>query len=106
MPKNNRKVPDSLLSRTTIYLILIAILLIIICIYEQRLIIPAIIAIIAGIGVISYNSFFATGEANYYKALESDVLLATNDYFLDNRDKLPVAEEYSEVEISDLINGK
>ena len=42
MPNNNRKVIDNLLSRTKIYLIIIAILLVIICIYEQKLIFPAI----------------------------------------------------------------
>lgn len=43
MPNKNRKVIDNLLSRTKIYLIIIAILLVVICVYEPNLIIPAIV---------------------------------------------------------------
>lgn len=43
MPSKNRKVIDNLMSRTKIYLIIIAVLLAIICFYDTRLIIPAII---------------------------------------------------------------
>ena len=43
MPNNNRKMIDGLFSRTKIYLIVIAILLVALCIYDQKLIIPAIV---------------------------------------------------------------
>ena len=43
MPNRNRKVIDNVLSRTKIYLLIIAILLVLLCVYDQRLIIPAII---------------------------------------------------------------
>ena len=52
MPNKNRKVIDNLLSRTKIYIVIIAILLIAICIYEPRFIIPAIIIFL---GVILYT---------------------------------------------------
>ena len=43
MPNKNRKAIDNFLSRTKIYLIIIAILLIVICAYAPNLIIPAIV---------------------------------------------------------------
>ncbi len=42
MPNKKTKVIDNLLSRTKIYLIIIAILLVVICIYDQKLILPGI----------------------------------------------------------------
>ena len=47
---NNKKVLDNLVSRTKIYLIIILILLIVICIYNQTFIIPSIILYIAIVG--------------------------------------------------------
>ena len=47
MSNQNRKVIENLMSRTKIYMIIIAILLIVICIYEIRLIIPAIVMFFA-----------------------------------------------------------
>ena len=44
MPNNtNRKIFDKLVSKTKIYLVIIAILLIALCIYEVRFITPAVI---------------------------------------------------------------
>lgn len=43
MPNNNRKIFDGLVSKTKAYLVIIAILLVILCIFEFKLIIPAII---------------------------------------------------------------
>ena len=43
MPNNNRKVFDKLVSRTKIYLVIIAILLVILCFYEINFITPAIL---------------------------------------------------------------
>ncbi len=65
-----------------------------------------IIALISGIGIIAYQSFFGTGEEKYYNALENDILLAGNDYFVDHRDDLPTGNRVSEVELSTLVNAK
>ena len=44
MPSNNnRKIFDKLVSKTRIYLVIIAILLIVLCVYEQKFIVPAVI---------------------------------------------------------------
>ena len=50
MQNNNRKLFDSLVSRTKIYLVIIFILLFVICIFRPSLIIPAIIIFIAILG--------------------------------------------------------
>ena len=65
-----------------------------------------IISLVSGIGVISYQTFFRTGEDRYYDALESDVLLAGSDYFIDHRDQLPTGNEVNYVSLSDLIDNK
>ena len=43
MPNNNRKGFDKLVSKTKIYLVIIAILLVLICFYEINFVTPAII---------------------------------------------------------------
>jgi c-di-AMP phosphodiesterase-like protein len=43
MPNKNRKVIESIMSRTKIYMVIIAVLLVVLCIYDARLIIPAIL---------------------------------------------------------------
>ena len=43
MPKNKDGIFDNLVSKTKIYLIIIAVLFIIICVYNNKLIIPGII---------------------------------------------------------------
>ena len=43
MPSKNRKVIESVMSRTKIYLVIIAMLLLTLCIYDTRLIIPSVI---------------------------------------------------------------
>ena len=65
-----------------------------------------IIGLLSGIGIIAYQSFFNTGEEKYFNALESDILLAGNDYFTDHRDELPSGNNISEVSLTDLINAK
>ena len=65
-----------------------------------------IIAILSGVGVISYRTFFDSGKENYYKSLESNILLSASDYFLDHRDLLPVTSYYTEKKLSDLIEKK
>ncbi len=50
MQSSNRKLFDSLVSRTKIYLIIIFILLVVICVFNPKLIIPSIILFIAILG--------------------------------------------------------
>ncbi len=50
MQSSNRKLFDSLVSRTKIYLVIIFILLIIICVFNPKLIIPSIILFVAILG--------------------------------------------------------
>lgn len=50
MQNNNRKLFDSLVSRTKIYLLIIFILLVIICIFNNKLIVPSILAFVAIVG--------------------------------------------------------
>ena len=65
-----------------------------------------IISLVSGIGVISYQTFFKTGEERYYNALESNLLLAGSDYFTDHRDQLPTGNEVNYVSLSKLIDNK
>lgn len=50
MQSNNRKLFDSLVSRTKIYLFIILILLLVICIFNNKLIVPAVLTFIAILG--------------------------------------------------------
>ena len=65
-----------------------------------------IIGLLSGVGIISYQTFFKTGEQRHFEATESDVLLAGNDYFTDHRDELPSGNNISEVSLNDLIVAK
>ena len=58
MQNTNRKLFDSLVSRTKIYLVIIFILLIVICIYNPKFIIPAIIIF----GLILGYTYFANNK--------------------------------------------
>ena len=58
MQNNNRKILDSLVSRTKIYLILIFILLVVICILNYKFIIPAIVLF----GAIIEYTYFANNK--------------------------------------------
>jgi prepilin-type N-terminal cleavage/methylation domain-containing protein len=49
-----------------------------------------IIALLSGLGVISYQSFFKSAEERYYDVMESNIVLAGNDYFEDHREKLQI----------------
>ena len=68
----------------------------------ELLVAIVIIALLSGLGVVSYRSIFTTAEEKYYNAIESNLLLAGNDYFEDHRDELPVGSEYSSVSLVDL----
>ena len=72
----------------------------------ELLIAIVIIALLSGMGIISYRSVFSTAEERYYNAIESNLLLAGNDYFEDHRDILPAGSEYSSVSLADLIENK
>ena len=72
----------------------------------ELLAVIVIIAIIGGVGVVSYQNFFGTSEEKYYSVLESDILLAGNDYYLDHRDQLPVENYFSAVSLNELIESK
>lgn len=65
-----------------------------------------IISLLGGIGVVGYKRYFDVGKSRYYRTLESSVLLAGNDYFLDHRDELPSENYVSEVPITALVQGK
>lgn len=58
MQSNNRKLFDSLVSRTKIYLVIIFILLVVICVYNPKFIIPAIILF----GAILGYTYFANNK--------------------------------------------
>ena len=72
----------------------------------EVLVTMVIVALLGGVGVVSYQTFFKSGEERYYDSLESDLLLAGNDYFTDHRDELPTGNYYSEVSLSDLMREK
>ena len=65
-----------------------------------------IMAFIGGIGVIGFKSFSKTAEERYYETLESNILLAGNDYYTDHRGELPTESNYSEVTLANLIEAK
>ena len=72
----------------------------------ELLVAIVLISLLSGIGIFSYQSLFKTGEDRYYDALESNILLAGNDYFEDHRDELPTGSNYSEVSLASLIDDK
>ena len=72
----------------------------------ELLVAIVLISLLSGIGIFSYQSLFKTGEDRYYDALESNILLAGNDYFEDHRDELPTGSNYSEVSLANLIDSK
>ena len=61
-----------------------------------------IMSIIAGIGIVVYNSFIEKAENDYYHTIETSLLLAGNSYFQDNRRELPV-NSYASVPIKKLM---
>jgi len=75
MPNNSRKVLDKLVSRTKIYLVLILMLLIIICVLNVKLIIPAIILYLAVIGY----TYFANNKRRVELSEELQELTLTVD---------------------------
>ena len=72
----------------------------------ELLAVIVIIGIIGGIAIVSIRSVVKTGDEKYFNALESNVLLAGQDYFTDHRDQLPTGNFYREVTLTDLVNNK
>ena len=75
MQNTNRKLFDSLVSRTKIYLVIIFILLVVICIYNPKFIIPAII--IFGM-VLGYTYFANNKRKNEISQHLQDLTLNVN----------------------------
>ena len=75
MQNSNRKLFDSLVSRTKIYLVIIFILLVVICIYNPKFIIPAII--IFGM-VLGYTYFANNKRKNEISQHLQDLTLNVN----------------------------
>ena len=72
----------------------------------ELLAVIVIISLLSGLAIIGFKSFYSSAEDRYYNALESNILLAGNDYFEDHRGELPVGNDYSEVSLASLIDAK
>ena len=70
----------------------------------ELLVTIVIIAIASGVGFILVKNFINIGEKDYYDSLESNILLAGNDYYLDHRDKLLFTDDHTEVNLGDLVD--
>ena len=75
MQSSNRKLFDSLVSRTKIYLVIIFILLIVICVFNVKLIIPSIILYIA---ILGYTYFANNKRKNEISQHLQDLTLNVN----------------------------
>ena len=64
-----------------------------------------ILALVSGIGIVSYNSITDRVEKNYYETMENELLLAGNEYFSNYRGNKPLTG-YNKVDISKLIDNK
>ena len=72
----------------------------------ELLVTIVIISLVGGIGAFSYQNFFNVGKNRYYDNLESSILLAGSDYFLDHRENLPTENSFKEVPVSRLVDEK
>ncbi len=72
----------------------------------ELLVAIVIIALLSGLGIISYRTVFSTAEEKYYNAIESNILLSGSDYFEDHRNELPTGSDYSTVSLVELIGNK
>ena len=72
----------------------------------ELLVVILIIALLGGVGVISFTSIFGTSAERYYESIESSIVLAGNDYYLDHREELPIANHVNNVSIATLVDGK
>ncbi len=64
-----------------------------------------IIGLISGIAVVSYSSHLKTGEEKYFQVIESSIILASNEFFLEHRNALPLGDEVTEVPLGDFVDG-
>ncbi len=70
----------------------------------ELVVVLVILALVSGIGVISYKNIFKSVEENYYHTLENNLKISGNEYYKDHRDELPV-DGYSSVALGDLIDN-
>lgn len=75
MQKNNRKIFDTLISRTKIYLVIIFILLVIICIENYRMILPSIILYLV---IVIYSYYTNTKRKNEISETLQDLTLTVD----------------------------
>lgn len=61
-----------------------------------------IIGLISGIATVAYSKLINHSNPLFYKSLEENVELATNDYLLDHRDKTPIGNDSTEINLGDL----
>lgn len=64
-----------------------------------------ILSLLVGISVISYQFIMEKVEANYYKTLEEELLLAGSDYYNNHREEKPIIG-YGMVLIDELVGDK
>lgn len=73
----------------------------------ELLAVIVILAIIGGIGIISYTSIIKKSESDYYVNLVDNLELGAANYFRDNRSKRPgIGEVCKSVSLQTLINEK
>ena len=72
----------------------------------ELLTVIVLIAIVSGLAVFGYQRLFGNAEDHYYSALEKNIMLAGSDYYVDHRDKLPVADETREITLGDLVDSR
>ena len=70
----------------------------------ELLVCIVIIALIGGIGIVSFNTITKRMGSNYYKSIEDSLLLSASDYFGSHRNELPINGRKS-VSISNLIQN-
>lgn len=73
----------------------------------ELLAVIVILAVIGGIGIVSYTSIVKKSEKDYYINLADNVELGASNYFKDNRSKRPGIDSVcSKVSLNTLINEK
>ena len=68
----------------------------------ELLTVIVIIGLISGIATVAYSKLISHNNPLFYKSLEENIELATNDYLLDHRDKTPIANSLTEINLGDL----
>ncbi len=64
----------------------------------------AILAVIMGIGILTFNYVFNRVSDDYYHTIENSLLLSGNEYYQDHRNELPV-NGYNKVAVKTLIDN-